>query len=204
IEYAYYRMAKAAGISMAECRLLHENGRSHFMTQRFDRQANGEKLHMQSLAGLAHLDYQLAGAHSYEQAFDVMHKLKLTSAEFAEQFRRMCFNIIARNQDDHTKNIAFLMNKSGRWSLSPAFDVIYAWNPDGAWTAQHQMSVNGRRDGFKRDDLLAVAAQYNIPHALDIVEAVAAAVERWPEFANEAGVADGTMHNIAGAHRRLE
>ena len=204
IEFAYHLMAKAAGIDMMPCRLLQENGRSHFMTQRFDRRHDGEKLHMQSLFAIAHLDNQLPGAHSYEQAFDVMHELGLENADFAEQFRRMVFNVIARNQDDHTKNIAYLMDKTGSWSLSPAFDVIYAWNPDGAWTAQHQMTINGLRDGFTRQDMLDVAARYRIRQAVRIIEDVAAAVGRWHEFASAGGVADDVSGRIASAHRVLE
>ncbi len=204
IEYAYYRMATAAGIEMADCRLLHENGRSHFMTRRFDRSEAGEKIHMQSLYALAHLDNQLSGAHSYEQAFSAMHELRLTAAEFAEQFRRMAFNVLARNQDDHTKNIAYLMDKEGRWSLSPAFDVIYAWNPDGAWTACHQMSINGLRDGFSRQDLLDVASQYRIRQANDIISEVAAVVAKWPAFAAQAELSDAVTNRIASAHRILK
>jgi serine/threonine-protein kinase HipA len=201
IEYAYYLMATAAGITMMPCRLLQENGRNHFMTQRFDRQPDGEKLHMQSLFAIAHLDNQLPGAHSYEQAFDVMHALGLGKVDFDEQFRRMVFNVFARNQDDHTKNIAYLMDKSGGWSLSPAFDVIYAWNPDGDWTSQHQMTINGLRDGFTRQDLLDVAARYRIRQGARIIEEVTATVARWQEFASAAGVDDDVSGRIATAHR---
>ena len=130
IEYAYYLMAKAAGVTMSECRLLEESGRRHFMTRRFDRLDGGEKLHMQSLCALAHFDFNQAGAYGYEQAFLVIRQLNLPMAAVEEQFRRMAFNIIARNQDDHVKNIAFLMDKAGHWSLAPAFDVIYSYNPD--------------------------------------------------------------------------
>ncbi len=204
IEYAYYLMAKAAGINMMLCRLLQENGRSHFMTRRFDRQPDGEKYHMQSLFAIAHLDNQLPGAHSYEQAFDVMHELGIARTDFDEQYRRLVFNVIARNQDDHTKNIAYLMDKSGRWSLSPAFDVIYSWNPDGAWTSQHQMTVNGLRDGFSRQDLLDVATRYRIKRPTEILEGVEAAVGRWQEFADAAGVDEDSSGRIANAHRKLE
>ena len=204
IEYAYSLMARAAGIAMSECRLLEEGGRSHFMTRRFDRHADGEKIHMQSLHALAHLDYQLAGAHSYEQAFDVMSALQLPQSDFEEQFRRMVFNVLARNQDDHTKNIAYLMDKRGQWSLSPAFDVIYAWNPDGAWTAQHQMSINGLRDGFSYRDLTAVADQYRIRDADAIIDEVASVVARWPSYAEEAGVAESSAAAIGAAHRSPE
>ena len=204
IEYAYSLMGPGGGIAMSECRLLHENGRSHFMTRRFDRREDGEKIHMQSLYAMAHLDHQLAGAHSYEQAFDVMLRLGLPREDFVEQYRRMVFNIVARNQDDHTKNIAYLMDKSGRWSLSPAYDVIYAWNPDGAWTAQHQMSVNGRRDGFQRTDLLAVAERVRIRNADAVIGEVAEAVGRWPEFAAQAGVDERTVNRIGKTHREME
>ncbi|MGA8205635.1 MAG: type II toxin-antitoxin system HipA family toxin, partial [Woeseiaceae bacterium] len=147
IEYAYARMAKDAGIEMSECRLFEESGRRHFMSRRFDRTDDGDKLHMQSLCGLAHFDYNLAGAYSYEQALLAMRRLDLPMQSIEEQFRRMVFNVVARNQDDHVKNIAFLMDKSGRWSLSPAFDVTYSYNPAGQWTAAHQMTINGRNDG---------------------------------------------------------
>jgi serine/threonine-protein kinase HipA len=188
IEYAYYLMARAAGITMSECRLLEEGGRRHFMTRRFDRLAEGEKLHMQSLCALAHLDFNNAGAYAYEQAFMVIHQLNLPMAEVEEQFRRMAFNIIARNQDDHVKNIAFLMDKSGHWSLAPAFDVIYSYNPAGDWTARHQMTMNGKRDGFTLADFRACAksALMKRGRAEAIVEEVRAAVAQWPAYAEQA------------------
>ncbi|MFI5356100.1 MAG: type II toxin-antitoxin system HipA family toxin, partial [Opitutales bacterium] len=150
IEYAYYLMATAAGITMSECRLLEENGRRHFMTKRFDRLEGGRKLHMQSLGALAHFDFNHAGAYAYEQAFLAIRQLNLPRAAGEEQFRRMAFNLGARNQDDHVKNIAFLMNQRGEWALAPAFDVTYSYNPSGAWTATHQMTLNGKRDDFTR------------------------------------------------------
>ena len=204
IEYAYSLMARAAGIEMSPCHLLRENGRAHFMTRRFDRSSDGEKLHMQSLYAMAHLDNQLAGAHSYEQAFDVMRRLGLMPEAFAELFRRMSFNVIARNQDDHTKNIAFLMKKSGEWLLAPAFDVIYAYNPSGEWTSRHQMSVNGRTDGISRADLLAVAKRFRIRDGDEIIAATAAAVSRWHDFADTAGVNEGASNDIAQSHRSLQ
>jgi len=157
IEFAYSRMATAAGLTMNECRLFEENDRRHFMTKRFDRTESGRKLHMQSLGALAHFDFNRAGEYSYEQAMLAMRRLDLSTAEVEEQFRRMVFNIVARNQDDHVKNIAFLMDRAGRWSLAPAFDVTYSYNPAGLWTAQHQMSVNGKRRDFELDDLRACA-----------------------------------------------
>ena len=136
IEFAYYKMARDCGIDISECRLFEENGRRHFMTRRFDRLAGGEKLHIQSLCALAHYDFNMAGAYAYEQALLVIRQLGLPMRVIEEQFRRMVFNIVARNHDDHVKNIAFLMDKSGNWSLSPAFDMTYSFNPAGAWTAR--------------------------------------------------------------------
>lgn len=190
IEYAYHLMAKAAGITMAECRLLEENGRRHFMARRFDRLPGGGKLHMQSLGALAHFDYNQAGAYGYEQALLVIRQLQLPMADVEQQFRRMVFNIVARNQDDHVKNIAFLMDRQGRWSLSPAFDLTYSYNPSGMWTASHQMTLNGKRDGFTMDDFkqCANAAVMKRGRAERIVAEVIAAVARWPEFAAAANV----------------
>lgn len=200
IEYAYYLMAKAAGIEMEESRLLEENGRAHFMTRRFDR-VDGGKLHMQTLCGIAHFDFNMAGAYSYEQTFMIMRKLRLSKAEATEQYRRMLFNIVARDQDDHTKNIAFLMGPDGKWKLSPAYDVIYSHNPAGKWTNQHQMSLNGKRDNFTMDDLRAVADSISLTRTDQVINEVFAAVERWPEFAREAGVKPETIAEIADNHR---
>lgn len=202
IEYAYYLMAKAAGITMTECRLLEEHGRAHFMTKRFDR-INGHKLHMQTLCGIAHYDFNMAGAYSYEQAFMVMRKLRLSKADATEQYRRMVFNIIARNLDDHTKNITFLMEPDGEWQLSPAYDVIYAHNPRGRWTNQHQMSANGKRDDFTREDLIAVGESISLRQPETIIDDVLTAVEKWPEFAKDAGVNDKMIKEIAGNQRLI-
>ena len=198
IEYAYSLMARAAGITMSECRLLEENGRRHFMTRRFDRLDGGAKLHLQSLGAMAHFDFNHAGAQAYEQALLVLRRLGLPMAATEEQFRRMAFNIVARNQDDHVKNIAFLMNKAGRWSLAPAFDVTYSYNPAGDWTARHQMTMNGKRDGFSLEDFRTCAkgALMKRGRAETIVAEVCAAVRRWPEFAAQAGVADGWREQI--------
>ncbi len=191
IEYAYALMARAAGIDINECRLLEENNRRHFMTRRFDRLGDGQKLHMQSLAALAHFDFNLAGAYSYEQALLLIRKLELGMNAIEQQFRRMVFNIIARNQDDHVKNIAFLMDKTGRWSLSPAFDVTYSFNPDGIWTSRHQMTMNGKRDGFILEDFreCAKSASMKRGRAESIVDEVTEVVSRWSEFAASAAVA---------------
>jgi serine/threonine-protein kinase HipA len=190
IEYAYSRMATDAGIRMNPCRLFEENGRSHFMSRRFDRQENGAKLHMQSLGALAHYDFNLAGAYAYEQALFTIRRLGLPMAAVEEQFRRMVFNIVARNQDDHVKNIAFLMDKTGQWSLAPAFDVTYSYNPTGDWTASHQMTLNGKRDHFRMNDFTtcARAAAMKRGRAKTIVNQILATVSRWRDFADEAGV----------------
>lgn len=203
IEYAYALMASAAGVRMSPCRLFEENGRRHFMTRRFDRVGASEKLHMQSLGAIAHFDFNNAGAHSYEQALLVIRRLGLSMDDIEEQFRRMVFNVIARNQDDHVKNIAFLMDKRGQWSLSPAFDVMYSYNPAGAWTAHHQMSLNGKHDRFTFEDLRAVAETASMKRGRDaaIVAEVTAAVGRWREFADAAGVDPGQREQIAGVHR---
>ena len=192
IEYAYALMAAAAGVTMSECRLLEENGRRHFMTRRFERPATGGKLHMQSLCALAHFDFNHAGAYAYEQALLVIRQLGLSVETVEQQFRRMAFNIVARNQDDHVKNIAFLMDKAGRWSLAPAFDVTYSYNPTGDWTARHQMTMNGKRDGFEVEDFreCARSALMKRGRAEAILAEVGAAVRRWPEFAAQAGVAE--------------
>lgn len=190
VEYAYSQMAIAAGIDMSECRLMEESGRRHFMTKRFDRLANGNKLHMQSLAALAHFDFNDAGSHSYEQAMFTMRRLRLPTPAIEEMFRRMAFNIIARNQDDHVKNIAFLMDRTGAWKLSPAYDVTWSFNPAGDWTARHQMSMNGKRDGFGMEDFLACGRTVSLSTARvkAIVEQVHEAVANWPREADAAGV----------------
>jgi len=203
IEFAYYLMAKTAGITMTECRLLEENGRRHFMTRRFDRVGGGGKLHMQSLCALAHFDFNQSGAYAYEQALLTIRQLKLPMASVEEQFRRGVFNIVARNQDDHVKNIAFLMDKQGEWSLAPAFDVTYSYNPSGSWTATHQMTLNAKRDGFTMEDFeaCAKAALMKRGRAATIVEEVQAAVKRWPEFAAAAKLSDKWRDKIQKTHR---
>ncbi|MEN7972914.1 MAG: HipA domain-containing protein [Verrucomicrobiota bacterium] len=190
IEHAYYRMAVDAGIAMAPCRLFEENGRRHFMTKRFDRLDGGGKLHMQSLCGLAHYDFNQAGAYGYEQALQVIRKLGLPMGSVEEQFRRMVFNIVARNQDDHVKNIAFLMDRLGNWALSPAFDITYSFQPTGQWTSVHQMTLNGRRDGFVRDDFKACAKAVSMKRgrAETIIEEVRSVVGQWRDYAEESRV----------------
>lgn len=204
IEYAYSRMAQAAGIRMTECRLFAEGGRRHFMTKRFDRRDGGEKLHVQTLGSLAHLDFNAAGANSYEQAFLTIRQLGLEMNDVEQLFRRMVFNVLARNQDDHVKNIAFLMDKRGQWSLSPAYDVCYSYNPTGLWTARHQMTINGKRDDFSRADLRAcgVTTMLKPRRANALIDEVRAAVENWPDYAHQAGVSTAEADTIY-SHLRL-
>jgi len=203
IEYAYSGMAAAAGVEMAECRLFEENGRRHFMTRRFDRPTGNAKLHMQSLGGLQHFDFNLDGAYSYEQALMTIRSLGLPMQAVEQQFRRMTFNVVARNQDDHVKNIAFLMDRSGSWSLSPAFDVTYAYNPRRKWTARHQMSLNGKRDGFDLDDFIRCAdgASMKRGRGKAILDEVSEAVAEWPRFASAVGIPDDEIKRIGRAHR---
>jgi len=203
IEYAYHKMAVDAGITMSECRLLEENGRRHFMTKRFDRLEDGAKLHMQSLGALAHFDYNMAAAYGYEQALMVIRQLELPMESVEQQYRRMVFNILARNQDDHVKNIAFLMDRSGNWSLAPAFDVIYSYQPGGLWTASHQMTLNGKGDNFVLDDFksCANAASMKRGRAEAIIEEVRRVVARWRDYADEVGVNPDQREKIQNALR---
>lgn len=203
IEHAYYRMAVDAGITMSQCRLFEENGRRHFMTKRFDRLDGGGKLHMQSLCGMAHYDFNQAGAYGYEQALQVIRRLGLPMATIEEQFRRMVFNIVARNQDDHVKNIAFLMDKSGNWSLSPAFDMTYSYQPRGKWTSSHQMTMNGKRSGFILEDFKACAKSASMKRgrAETIIEEVRNVVAQWRDYANESRVNPEQRDKIEAALR---
>ncbi len=199
IEYAYSLMAKDAGIEMSDCRLLEEGGRRHFMTRRFDRGPGGAKRHMLSLAAIAHFDFNQAGAHSYEQAFMTMRRLGLGNASVEQMFRRMSFNIIARNQDDHVKNIAFLMDRAGGWRLAPAFDIAYSYRPESRWTSVHQMSMNGRRDGFTLADFADCGRAASLPQgrAGRIVAQVREAVSRWGEYAQRVDVDARDVRRIA-------
>ena len=196
IEYAYYKMALKAGIEMTECRLLEENGRSHFMTKRFDRMGGFEKIHMQTLCGIAHYDYKMLHAYSYEQAFQVMRRLRLPYGQAEQMFKRMVFNVIARNQDDHTKNISFLMDKTGTWKLSPAYDMSWAYNPKGEWTSHHQMSINNKWDNITRADLIAVAEAMHIKKADSIINETCDAVSMWTTIAKELDIPSNMIVKI--------
>lgn len=195
LEYSFSKLVKECGIEMSECNLIEENGRAHFLTRRFDRE-NGEKVHMQTLCGIAHYDYRMPGAYSYEQAFNIMRALRLPYSQAQEMFRRMVFNIVVRNQDDHTKNISFLMDRTGKWRLSPAYDMGYAYNPKGGWTARHQMSVNGKTDNITRADMLELARRNNIKDAAGIIDMISETVSRWPSMAKECGVPQTMIDGI--------
>jgi serine/threonine-protein kinase HipA len=198
IEYSYYQMAVLAGVEMSECRLLRENGRNHFMTKRFDR-VNGDKLHMQTLGALAHLDYSFPALCSYEQAAMYMRQMDLTAKEIEQFFRRMVFNVIAVNQDDHVKNISFLMNRKGKWSLSPAYDITFSYNPDNVWLKAHQMKINNKTTGITRDDLLATGANMGIGTAKvkRIINEVNDAVSNWEQIAKDNGIRQKTIDAVS-------
>lgn len=188
VEMAYYLMAKEAGINMMECRLLEEKTRAHFMTKRFDRDENKTKLHVQSFCALMHYDFNDITSYSYEQLFEAMRTLLLPYPDAEQLYRRMVFNVMARNCDDHTKNFSFMMEQSGKWKLAPAFDVCHAYRPGSAWVSQHSLSVNGKRQNITRDDLLEVAKQMNIKKSSVIIDQVKEVVSRWNDFAEQTKV----------------
>ena len=201
LEYSFSELVRKCGIEMTGCSLIEENGRAHFLTRRFDRE-DGRKVHMQTLCGMAHYDFRLRRGYSYEQAFNVMRRLRLPYSQAQEMFRRMVFNVVVRNQDDHTKNISFLMDPNGRWRLSPAYDMGFAYNPSGAWTATHQMSINGKFDDLTRKDLLEFAAANNIKNASEIIDQICETASSWPELARNCGVPQ-TMIDAIVPHMML-
>lgn len=194
IEYAYYKMAKDCGIDMTECRLLSEKDNHHFMTKRFDRKDDGEKLHVQTLAGIAHFDRDMR--HSYEEAFGIMRKLRLDYRQQEEFYRRMVFNVVSRNHDDHTKNHSFLMDKEGKWRLSPAYDLCYSYSPNGTWTNKHQMSINGKRDNFTFSDLQTAGMSVGINRPKEIIGQIVDVVSKWTEYAKNCGVKENHIKQI--------
>lgn len=199
VEYAYYLMALDAGIEMTDCRLYKENGSAHFMTKRFDRKGiKGEKLHMQSLCALAHMDFNSPRVYSYEEAFAVMKQLKLPYSDFVQLFRRMVFNEYAKNYDDHTKNISFLMDKKGVWSLSPAYDITFSYRENSIWVSAHQMLINGKSDNITKEDLLKIAEKAGIKKsdAVKIIEQVINSVSKWEQFAEKSGMSEYNIKRI--------
>ncbi|TNE80140.1 MAG: type II toxin-antitoxin system HipA family toxin [Bacteroidetes bacterium] len=184
IEMAYAEMAGKAGIQMEACRLLEENGRAHFMTRRFDRVGN-DKVHMQTFCALRHFDFNQIGQYSYEQLFETMRMLRLPYPEAEQMFRRVLFNVLAKNCDDHTKNFAFLMTRQGKWSLAPAYDLCFSYRPGSQWVSKHSLSLNGKREGFIREDFLQLAKNINLKKAPEIMAEVEDAVKLWPDFARK-------------------
>ncbi|HEY6387457.1 MAG TPA: type II toxin-antitoxin system HipA family toxin, partial [Candidatus Acidoferrum sp.] len=198
-EYAYYKMAMEAGIVMSPCRLLEENGRAHFMTRRFDREVvKGRtiKHHLQTLCALNHLDYKQRGTHAYAQLFMAVAELRLNDETVRQTFRRMAFNVMSRNYDDHTKNFSFILRQGQDWDLAPAYDVTNAHNPKGKWTYQHLMSVNGKFDGIRREDLLAEADRFGVPRPGESLSDVRAALENWAEHAKAAGLSQSKSDEL--------
>ncbi|WP_298938283.1 type II toxin-antitoxin system HipA family toxin [uncultured Ruegeria sp.] len=203
IEYAYHLMAMQAGIDMSECRLHHEGERSHFMTRRFDRDGRGRKVHMQSLGAMQHFDFNDPASYSYEQAVLTIKDLGLGMDVVEQQYKRAVFNVVARNQDDHVKNISFLMDRSGSWRLSPAYDVAYSYNPSGSWTRDHQMSLAGKRNDFTYDDLMVFASNAGLKptRAKQAIEEVVVSVKNWQDHADVAGVEPSDVKRIEKTFR---
>lgn len=200
IEMAYYLMAKACEIEMMECRLMEENGRAHFMTKRFDREGGEQKHHIQTLCAMQHYDFNQITSYSYEQLFQTMRMLRLPYPQAEQMFRRMVFNVIARNCDDHTKNFAFRLKKEGEWELAPAYDICFAYRPDSTWISQHNLSINGKRKNISKEDLIAVAKSMNIKKANYIIEQISNTVKNWNDFAISVNVDSKHIDNIGKAH----
>ena len=200
VEMAYYHMAIEAGIQMMECRLLEENGRAHFMTKRFDRAHGKGKIHVQTFCAIRHYDFNEITLYSYEELFETMRMLSLSYPEAQELFRRMVFNVMARNCDDHTKNFAFMMNTSGAWKLSPAYDVCHAYRPGSEWVSQHALSMNGKRKNITRKDLIAVGKSMNIKNTEEIMDKVAIAVSNWDDYAILVNIEDKLRDAIKATH----
>ncbi len=200
VEMAYHNMAVAAGIQMTECKLLEENGRAHFMTKRFDREYGKEKIHVQTFCAMRHYDFNEINAYSYEGLFETMRMLGLSYPEARELYRRMVFNVMARNCDDHTKNFAFLMQNSGEWSLSPAYDICHAYRPGSNWVSQHALSINGKRSNITREDLLQVGRSMNIKNAENIISKIAEVVSDWKSYADAVRVDVQLRDSIKATH----
>lgn len=203
VEFAYYLMAKDCGIEMMPSKLLEENGRAHFITKRFDREGARIKHHVQTLCAIKHYDYNDVRSYSYEQLFQTMRELKLTYPEAEQMFRRMVFNVLSRNCDDHTKNFSFRLKKDHKWELAPAYDVCHSYRPDSEWVSQHALSINGKRKGISRNDLQVLAESVNIKKADQIIEQIQSVVNRWTEYAESANVRPDLRDAIAKTLIRL-
>lgn len=200
VEMAYYNMATDSGIQMMECRLLEENERAHFMTKRFDREHGKGKIHVQTFCAMRHYDFNEVNLYSYEELFETMRILGLSYPSAQELFRRMVFNVMSKNCDDHTKNFAFIMDKTGDWKLSPAYDICHAYRPGSDWVSQHALSINGKRKNITRQDLLSVGKSMNIKNAVEIIDKVAYVVSNWKKYANAINVDVNLRDSIAATH----
>ncbi|MFC5284784.1 type II toxin-antitoxin system HipA family toxin [Pedobacter alpinus] len=196
VEYAYYLMATACGIEMSECKLLEENTRAHFMTKRFDREGNNTKHHIQTLCGIQHFDYNNLQSYSYEQVFLTMRLLRLSYPEAEQMFKRMVFNVLATNCDDHTKNFSFMLKQGGKWQLAPAYDVCYSFDANNVWVNQQTLSVNGKFKNINKEDLLTIAEANNIKKAEKIIDDINSEIKKWLNYANEVGVRDDLKETI--------
>lgn len=188
VEYAYHLMAKECRIEMTECELLEENGRAHFMTKRFDREGNNIKHHIQTLCGIQHYDYSNLYSYSYEQVFQTMRLLRLTYPEAEQMFRRMVFNVLATNCDDHTKNFSFMLKQKGKWELAPAYDICYSYNPENNWVNQQTLSVNGKHKNIGKEDFYTIAKANNIKKSERIIDEINSVIKNWKKFASQANV----------------
>ena len=197
VEYAYYLMALSCGIEMMPCRLLEENGRAHFLTKRFDREGSYIKHHVQTFCAMKHFDYNRISSYSYEQLFQTMRELKLTYPRAEQMFRRMVFNVIARNCDDHTKNFSFILEKGGSWELAPAYDICHAYRPGSNWVSRHALSINGKRENITREDLLTIGQSIRNKKAAEVIDEISDKVQKWNFYASEAGVDKEKMREIS-------
>lgn len=203
VEMAYYNMAVACGIDMMPSRILEENGRAHFMTRRFDREGGAVRHHIQTFCAMKHFDYNLVTSYSYEQLFQTLRELKLPYPDAEQLFRRMVFNVLARNCDDHTKNFAFRLKMDGKWELAPAYDICHAYQPRHQWVSQHALSINGKRTNITKDDLLTIGKSIKNKKAVETIEAISHTVNQWPSFADEAKVSPKLRDEIAATLIRL-
>ncbi|OIQ01121.1 MAG: toxin HipA [Zetaproteobacteria bacterium CG2_30_46_52] len=199
MEYVYYLMAKLCGIDMMPCRLLDEGNRRHFITQRFDRNGN-EKRHVQTLNGLAHVSYKNVGSYSYAELFATARELRLNPNDAMQLFKRMVFNVVARNHDDHSKNVGFMLDDQGQWQLSPAYDLAYSYKPGSAWVNHHWMKLNGKQDNFTREDFYTfekLSPIFNKRKIDQIIEETTAHVSKWNTLATEHSVPHALLESIA-------
>jgi len=199
VEMAYYNMAIACGITMMESRLLEENGRAHFMTKRFDRESGSTKHHIQTFCAIKHFDFNLVNSFSYEQLFQTMRELKLPYPDAEQMFRRMVFNVLARNCDDHTKNFAFRLKQDGKWELAPAYDICHAYQPKHQWVSQHALSINGKRTNITKTDMLEIGRLIKNKKGEEVIKEVSKTVGKWKEFADDVNVEEGLREEIRGS-----